>query len=540
MPNPYRRKSGRYGKMRGAGGSESAPEPFVEFTFTGSDAIPLDMFHLRRGLVGGTASRSYVTWTRDDQTYVVSFRHEGSGANPGIDGAEHDYCDLDTGTVDGASQAAAFALTAAGLDGGTWETDGATVRSDGATDPSLADDMDPDDLASRGVWGMQRDLGFLDGSTTNGAMGATGAVHLPSPGAGKVLGVGIRTQGGGNVRIALGRGPAYSTDPAAITILGQGLITAQANNDARVVLFAEAIDIAADDELWIVFRAEASQMLRFRDVANGFGDLVEGEQLIWSALTGNPATAFGATVDVGGGGGPFAIYAHVFLIWEAAPVNALDTWHGYQGEALAGTYDVTDPVDMNDETVTFRIALPPWSGLQAIAERQAIGTRTAGDDLGLAYFDWPEADVGTVPSEDPATLLRNVGLFGVSAAGGYNVHTLDTPLDLDGVAVLGVLFNCGRVGGANATSLQFIYNEDGGTAHWLDQGRAWSDFMDDGGFGQDSEYQTRESNGSAMVHGDPSLPQPSVFAPDDGDDFPLNARRGATRITRPGITAAEG
>lgn len=530
--------------MRGAGGSSEAL-PFVEFAFAGSDAAPIDMFHLRRGIVGGTAARTYVTWTRDEQVYCVSFRHGGSGADPGIDGAEHDYCDLPDGDVTPEDMATAFALTAAALDGGTWDVDGAAARSDGATSPSLAPDMDPDDTSVRGVWGMQRHLGWLDGSTTNGDMGATGAVHLASPGAGKVLGIGIRTTGGGDVRIGLGRGPAYSTDPGAITILGQGVITAQDDNEVGVVIFPEAIDIAALDSLWIVIRALSSQRLSFRDAANGFGDLIEGEQLIWSALTGDPTVAFGATVDVGGGGGPFPLYAHVFLIWEAAPVNALDTWHGYLGEAMANSPSLTDPSDMVDETVTFRIALPPWSGLQAIAERQAIGTRTAGDDLGLAYFDWPVDDVLTVPSADPATLLRNVGPFGVSTANGYNIHTLAEPLDLDGVEVLGVLFNCGRAGGAAATSLQFVYDENGGptipsTNHWLDDGRAWSDFVDEGSFWIQTEYQTRESNGSAMVHGDPTLPQPSTFAPDDGDDFPLNARRGATRITRPGITAAEG
>lgn len=530
--------------MRGAGGEDSGePQSVLSFTFTGSDPVPLDMFHMRRGIVGATASRNYVAWTRDEQAYAVSFRHEGSGADPGLADTLHDYCDLPDGVVTGAEMAAAFALTAAALDGGVWETDGATASSEGASSPSLAPDMDPDDRAVRGVWGMQRDMGWLDGSTTNSNMGSTGAVHIPSPGNRRVLGIGIRASGGQQVRLALGRGPAYSTTPGAITILGQGVVTV-ANNDASVHLFAEPIDVADDDELWIVFRGLSDAMLRLRDAANYFGDLVEGEQLIWSALTGDPTVGFGATVTVGGGGGPFALYAHVFLIFEDAPVNGLDTWTGYQGGATAGTYDVTYPADMVDETVTFRIPLPPWSGLQAIAERQAIGTRTAGDDLGLAYFDWPLSDILEVPSLDPATLLRNVGPFGVSAANGYNVHTLATPLDLDGVEALGVLFNCGRAGGAAATSLQFIYDENGGpdtpdVTHWGDGGRNWSDYVDEGGFWVESEYQTRESNGSAMAHGDPTAAQPNTFAPDDGDDFPLNARRGATRIIRPGIVASE-
>lgn len=538
----------------GAGGG-GAPESSVSFTFPGSVPCPRDAWHLRRALVGGTASRMPVAWTRGGTLYAVSFRHEGQGADASafvgaLAEAEHDYCDLPDGVVTPAAMAAAFANAAAALDGGTWDTDGATASSSGASDRVLSPDMDPDDTSVRGMFGAQRHFGFFDGSSFNGPMGASGGVHVPSPGTGRVLGVYVRATGGGDMRLALGRGPAYAADPGPITILGQGVAEAVDGNELGVVLFAEPIAIDAADELWVVVRAEASQGFALRDhtVAEGApvgrGDLPLGEQLIWSALSGDPTVAFEGTIDLGGGGGPYPFYAFAGIIYELAPYanNAIRTWIGARVGATATGVDATDPADMVDETVTFRLPIPATIRAGAIThERQAVGTRTAGDDLGLAYFSEDPDDVGNFPHLVAPTLLRNEGAFGVTSANGYNVRELSSPLPLAGVETLGVLFNCGRAGGAPATSLQFLYDENGGPAlpsldHWDDDGRAWSDYMDDGAYVLDSEYQTRASNGSTMAHGDPTAAQPDPFEIDDGDAAPLNARRGASLVHVPGVT----
>lgn len=537
----------------------------VAFTFVGSEVCPGDCFHLRRALVGGTLSRNWVSWVRGGTRYVVSFRHQGSGANPvtwetALAGATHAYCDLASGARTAAQVATAFAATAAALDGGTWVPVGAGVSSSGASSPLVAGDMDETTNATRGKWGMQRDLGWLDGSTSNGNMGATGGVHVPSPGTGRVLGLYIRADGGGNIRLGLGRGPAYAADPGPIDVLAQGVATAVDNNQLGVVLFSEPIAIDAADSLWIIIRGEASQLLRFRDVANGGGDLIDSEFLIWSALTGNPATAYGATIDLGGGGGPFDLRAHVGLIYElptsgAYRNNAIRTWWGYQGAATAGTFDATDPADMVDETVTFRAPIATTLRTGSLVQiRQAVGARSAGDDLGVGLYDEDPGDIGQFPHLVAPPLLQSLGPFGVSAANQYNTHMLASPQSLSGIEALGIAYNCGRAGGAAATTLQFLYNEDAGglpnTNHWLDDGRAWSDWVDEGSYGdpqsgttptQRTEYQTRTSNGSTMPAGDPTDAWPNPFQVDSSgtpDAAPLNVPRGAFLIVCPGITAS--
>lgn len=557
----------RRGVVAASGGG---PSVTTTFSFVASTAIPRDAFHVRRGLVGGTLSRAWVSWEREGQRYVVSFRHEGSGANPVtwepsvLTGANHAYCDLASGTRTAAQVATAFAVAAAGLDGGTWNVDSADVSSSGASAPLVSLDMDEDGQANRGKWGMHRDLGgWYDGTTDQGAMGATGGVHLPSPGTGRAIGLYIRADGGNNVRLGLGSGPAYSTDPAAITVLGEGVATAVDNHELGVVLFSEPIALAAATSYWFLFRGPGGQLLRFRYHGSvdtpGNGDLVTDEFLIWSALTGDPTVALGASVDLGGGGGPFGLYAHVGLIFELPDGgryrnNAIRTWVGYQPSSPIGApLSLTDPTDMVDETVTFRFPIPATLAAGQIeAIRIGVGTHTAGDDFGLALYDWDPADVGNFPSTSPATLLQSIGPAGVTTANAYAIHELASPQALAGIDAIAIAFNCGRAGGAAATSLQFIYDEDTGGVpglnHWED-GRIWSDWVDDGSYGdprsgglQRTEYQTRASNGSTMPAGDPTAAWPNPFAVDSvvtADAAPLNVPRSAFLVVLPGITAVE-
>lgn len=554
---------------------DGAPEPVTTtFAFPGSEPCALNCWHLRRALVGGTLSRNWVSWVRDGQRYAVSFRHEGSGANPvtwedGLSLADHDYCDLDAGSQSPEDVAAAFALTAAALDGGTWDTDGEEVSTTDISSIMQSDTMDEDDRTTRGMWGMQRDFGWADGSSFNGGMGATGAVHVPSPGNGRILGVYVRATGGNNMRLGLGEGPAYATDPTAIAVLGQGVAPAVSNNNLGVVLFSEPIASADDDEFWVIVRAAGGQGFRLRDhsvaptAPVGRGDIPSGQQLIWSALSGDPAVSFGATVDVGGGGGPYPFYAFVGLIQEQ-PVagryrnNGIRTWHGYQGAALAGSYNLTDPTDMVDENVGFRARVEASIrslAARVVAIRQAVGTRTAGDDFNIGLYSQTAADVPNFPSLTPPELLQHVGPFGVSAANQYNTHTLSASQSLAGVEAFMSAWTCARTGDVAATSLQFVYNENGGGGlpsvdHWEDDGRDWSDWIDEGSFGdplidgsglQNTEYQARESNGSTMPAGSLTAVYPDPYAVDSTgttDAAPLNVPRGAFLIVSPGISVS--
>jgi hypothetical protein len=151
--------------------------------------------------------------------------------------------------------------------------------------------------------------------------------------------------------------------------------------------------------------------------------------------------------------------------------------------------------------------------------------------------------VGLLVAATDITPIREAG----SAASGFNTHTLATPVALNAALATTIAWNCGRAGGAAATSLQFVYDEDGfaGTncdvAHWTDDGRVWSDFCDEQGYTVQTEYQGRASNGSTMPIGDPTEAWPNPFAIDSGgttDAAPLNAPRQAIRVVRTGITVA--
>jgi hypothetical protein len=544
------------------GGEEPPEQTVATITVPSSDAFPVDAFHLRRALVGGTLARAAVAVEQGGTCYAASISHGGSRANPvtfdsAFAGCEHAFAALGSGdqTCSDVAGALATALESAGASDVTAE--GCDVTVDGGTSVTVGRPRSTD-RADQGVWGMQRDYGFVDGSTTNGAMGATGGVHITAPACdGRITTLCIRADGGENVRLGIGDGPAYSTNPAAVTIDGQCVATAVDNNALGCCTLTDPASFTSADDEWFFFRGSGSQQLRFRDhsPANGFGDLTASEQLIWSGLSGDSAVAFGATVDVGGGGGPFALYASVSFVYECADAGtypgdgALDEWVGYQPTSIASA-DLTDPTDMADETVTFRYPTPPWSSATLTQIRQGVGTRTAGDDFGLALYYWDAADVAEFPSLNPATLLQSVGPFGVSAAAGFNTHTLVSPQNVSDDFMSGNLlatsWNCGRAGGAQATSLQFVYDENGTAtdcdlAHWGDNGRAWSDFCDEQGYGVDTEYQSRESNGSTLPFSDPTLEWPDPFAVDaDGttDAAPLNAPRQAIRIVRTGITAS--
>jgi hypothetical protein len=411
------------------------------------------------------------------------------------------------------------------------------------------------DRNTQGQWGMQRDLGFA-GGTTNAAMGATFGVHINPRCNGRILAACTRADGGNNIRIGIGEGPDYAADPTAIAILSEGVATAVDDNHLGCIVPADPLPVLTTDDTWIILRGVAGELLRYRDhgaTPAGNGDLVMGESLISSALTGDPTTAFGVSVDIGGGGGPFARYAHVYYVDECADSGtypgdgAIDEWVGYQGTTLTAA-NFTDPSVMQNVTDTFRYPTIPWSGIQFTAIRQAIGTRTAGDDFGVAVYSWDVADIANFPSTSAATRLANLGAFGVTTASSYNTHTLASPLDVSESTMVGdsiaLTWNCGRAGGAQATTLQFAYNTDSfagsqcSLSHWGGT-RIWSDFCDEQGYGIRTQYQTNRTNGSLMQFSDPTLAQPNPFAIDStpvADTSPLDAPRQSIRIVRAGIT----
>lgn len=275
-------------------GSDGVPTS-VAFTVPGSDLFPVDMFHLRRGLVGGTLARSWVAWTHTDGLRVLDIAHGGSSADPtafvpSLAAATRTTATLPSSTRTGPQNATTIvaALVADGIDA---SAAGATITISGigVADLVIPPAVDTTDESLRGMWGAQRDDwgdgGAGHGLNANGGTGGTGAVHLGALGAaGRVLGVYLWTRTdtvATVVRLAAHTGPAYSASPGALTPLLQGEATIQGFGG----IASAAVAVGASSPIWATYTSNtATAGIRFRAHGStpvGRGQLGSGEVLVW-------------------------------------------------------------------------------------------------------------------------------------------------------------------------------------------------------------------------------------------------------------------
>lgn len=507
-------------------------------TFVDGEAYPLDVAHAWRGLIGGRYARAWRAWLEDGELRVVSFRHGGSGADPTVfvpelAAAVHEVADLGDGDVTAEDVAAAFVI-AADLLGSTWVRDGAVVMNDDASDP----EVEPtawDDRGDVRIHGARRDYGTLDGSTDNGPIGGTVGGHTPSPGATyRVIALLGRADGGNATRLWMASGPAYATNPGAMSMLAQGVATI--DNNALAVVPVEAAAVP-DDDVWLGMRAVAGQLLRFRyagQTPRGRGDYGDADEIFLDTAIGNPATALADPFDPGNGGGNYGLYPHVAAVLEAAPywadgtitslVIGLHADHDVSVEAPGPTS--TLPADMAHETVSLRHEPPPWPAA-LIGVDVAIAAAGVGEDMGGAIYQWSDLDF---PASSPPSLVQDLGALGITEAGWH--HVVLDPIDTEGDEILSLTLVCGTLAGGPASTLSLVYDEDVGLTEvyptgWLD-GTGRNDHVGYmGGLGSVAEYTTRDDQvpPSPNEVSDPTITWPATLAITSTDMRPRNLPR---------------
>lgn len=542
-----------------AGGEVSAGT--IELTFPSAVLFPIDDFHTRRGLLGSNASRSYFSFAQDGTTFGVDTSHEGSGAdctlwNASLSGATRVNVALSAGARTGTEWATAVE-TALGLAGVTGVSRvGDTLTIEDVSGLSIGPAMTYD-TSIRGVWGMQRRSYGPGFDLSLGDMGGTGSVHVTAPAtAGRIIGVFMRAGGSANVRLGIANGPAYSTTPAAFSAGVEGASTrGSVDTDLCLLTLSEPMAYTAAQDKWVSFRGVAggNPQLRYRahgSSPEGRGDIVSGEQLLFSTTTSNPATAIytAGAYTHGDEAGPYGIYAFVGFVYEQPTAGEypgrgdIVTQVGSHATATAGTPTATIAADMDGEVFVMRYAIP-WAG-QITSCTVSVAGRAADEDMGHAVYEFFDTDA---PASSTPELLRDAGAFGMTGT-GYQTHVYATPIDVTAGQIVGFTFNAGNVDGSTPTDTVSV-NYDPNTAgqdawltSWVDDGRTWNDLCQDGGggFGNVTEYRSQLALGSTMPMGDPNAAWPSTYLTDAFDDHSTeNLLRFRFGLVRAGITGQQ-
>ena len=562
----------------------------VEFTLPGSDEYPMDMFHARRGMVGGSLARCWVSFNAGGSLIVVDFAHNGSSADPrtwvsSLVGATRAPVSLAAGnrTATQVGDAVVTALVVVGIQA----TNAAgTITIPNARTLVIPATVDTTDRSLRGMWGLQRDdWGAGVGVTQpnqNGGTDGTGTIHLPAlsthtniPAAtnGRVIGVYVWAHGGFTPRLAAGTGPVYALDPATITIIGEAQVSSGISNaEFGGVIFSAPGAIDTDDELWAMYKGDVATSPggpRFRThgrVVEGNGDIVVDEELCWDTTVDDAATTlFGATYDPTNNSN-FSTYPALGLIYEIEDTNgnfyangAIDDWIGDQNtDDTHGTQFAAAPATLDDETTHHRFLWPQWQSAPVTQVRRAydavdlVGANA--EDSRICYYTWPDLDF---PSSVDATLVADAGLQGVDTENAYNTVTLASSVDL-GVGAVGAnqyislgwnyVTSDGTV--LSTMTLPVFVDEETGddswTNCWVDDRENWHDDIP-GASGLNAagtarapssgvtEYRTTDTG---MPHDSWAQTWPATFITDGTDDSPNAIALEASRVQRAGIVAA--
>lgn len=558
----------------------SGPAAFT-IAMPGSDVFAFDLFHARRGLVGGTLSRCYFVVVASGTTRVYSFQHNGSRANPtvhvpSLSTASHRYVDLGS-SVNTATQVVAACIASLALDGITATDNGADssgrrlLRITGVTSVSLPAAVATDNR-ERGMWGLQRDHWGAGAAATLNADGGTtgtGSIHLGNPNSqsgmsgrtGRVLGVYLWANGNFPPRLAAFTGPAYSTTPTALTTLGEAVSAAINGPGFGGVLF-DAAAFGASANLWAAYRDNTVGGPRYRLHAQtpvGRGDQGLNQFLVWDTVASSSnATAFGASYTPTSSS-TFGIYVSIGVIYELQDANgrypadgSIDTWVGDQNTTPAhGTIFSAGPALLDNETTHHRFTLPNWTNYGSTQYRRAYGAIGADEDSRIAFYG-PWASLAFPASPAPA-LIRDAGILGAAGRSNlYTTMTFGTRVEL-GTEVLGtapivsVGSNYHRAGGLanNVITLPVYLDISTGDSSWLD---CWVDtrteWHDDiiGASGSRafasgvSEYRTISTPGMPIAAPADTFPNPMAVAA--GNDSPNAIAGEAYRVQRSGMAVA--
>jgi hypothetical protein len=556
----------------------------------GSDVFPMDEFHARRGLVGGSLARCWFTVVASGTSRVYSFAHGPttaltSRANPTVHVASlsgHTHREISLGTAARTpTQVVSDCITALALDGITAIDAGADasgrrlLQINSVTSVGLPPAVTLD-RRERGIWGAQRDdwgTGSSFAVTTNltGGTTGTGSIHLGNPSTqsgmtgrtGRVLGVYIWAGGGHAPRLAAFTGPAYSIAPTALTTIGQAAaagIGGASRAFGGVCFDAAAFGTSAN--LWASYRENVAGGPGYRNHASapgpeGRGDVAISQQLIWDTVSPTAAgTAFGGTYTPTVSA-TFTIYVSIGVIFELQDANG-----NYPADAAIIEYIGDQNTDVNHgtqfdagvafltgETTHQRLIFPQWTNYSATAYRRAVVAIGADETSRPAlYGPWTSL---THPAGTAPALISDADVFPTPMVVGWNDLTFATPVPLATAAASGQHLSVGanyvRTGGAAIATwtLPVFLDEATGDNCWID---AWADdrttWHDNiiGASGAralpSGQQEYRTLNNAGMPNTDPTSRYPDPMATDAGDDSPTAIALERLTIFRPGMALA--
>lgn len=554
--------------------SSSSSEEIITFTLPSSDIFPVDLDHLRRALIGGTLSRSWVAFDQGATTYVLSFNHGGSFADPTIfvpslSGATHAYVSLGATSRTATQVADAFVSAASGIGVSGISNIAGVVTVTGASNLVIPPNVDMTDTSLRGMFGAQRD-DWGDGGPAdlngNGGTGGIGSIYVGRPGddlgrGGRVIGAYLCGQGNMQPRLGVSSGPVYSASPGVMTLLGQGITTAtmptRANGGTWGASIFEAAAFAVDDDLWAHYRDNGSGGIRFRlhsATPSGPGDFGAGQVLVWDTTTNaSSAVAFGATYTPTVNA-TFSIYTMIGLIFELPDADGNYPANGrinirvgdHNDDINHGTQFDVPPAIISGETTHHRWNAFGMTNINVVSVTRAVADLAAGEDSRVALYQFYDLNF---PSTTPANLVADIGRLN-AVENSYNTLTLGTPVPigtevLGSNAILALGFNYATVSGAALTTYVLPVFLDGGGSSWLncwvDDRATWHDDIrgasDRAPSAGVTEYRTRVVAGNTfMPTTDVDLPWPDPMATDASDDSPSAIALDWYIIERTGIT----
>lgn len=571
-------------KMASASGGSGGGSSSVSLVLPSSDVFERDLWHARRGYVGGHLSRAWFAFTWDGDLHVRSFQHNCPGADPTVHvpalaAASHRYVNLGAASVS-AEDVVDAVIASLALDGitgvaGAVDPQGRmTLTINGASNLVIPAAVDTTDTSLRGMWGGQRDYwGEAPTQNSNGGTTGTGTTHLGNPNSqaglsgrtGRIIGLYMWVHTNYRPRLAVSSGPAYSIDPGVMTILAQAELATATNGFDLVAV--PGTQFADDAVLWIHNRENVGGGPRYRDFGNtpvGRGDIPVASAHLWDTTGPTGAgTAFGATYTPTVNN-TFNIYIMCGVIYELQDEfgnyhadGSVDTFVGDQNtDPTHGTQILVDANDLNNETTHHRFRYPNWTNYGA-TEVQRVVTAIGPDEDSRVCLYGPWDDLN-FPATTPPALLADVGRMGLDTPDAYNVHTFASRVEM-GTEVVGVDpyislgFNYAREGGLDNNTIELPIFIDGFTGDgsylgcWTDDGRTWHDDIPGAtGNANDgtaraptsgiSEYRTLGATG--MPLGDPDTPWPDPFVVDPTDSSPAAIALDRLRLQRVGLAAA--
>lgn len=569
--------------MVGASGPGS-----VTIRMPGSDVYPMDLFHARRGMVGGQLARGWFAFRHGSTDYVRSFsqgptavltsRADPTVHVPSLSGRSHRYVALGT-TTRTAAQVVADCITSLALDGIT-ATDGGVdpldsrrrlLVIDGASSLVMPAAVALD-RRERGMFGLQRDdwgtgASGLVALNADGGTGGTGSIHLGNPSsqsgmsgrAGRVLGVYLWGHGGFAPRLGAFTGPAYSTTPTALTTLGEGVSAGLTGPAFGGVLF-DAAAFSSSANLWASYRENAGGGPRYRlqgaSGAEGRGDQGLSQRLVWdTTASASSGTAFGSSYTPTNNA-DFGIYVSIGVIFELQDANgnypadgSVDEYIGDQNpSATHGTQFLAGVGFLTGETTHQRFIFPAWQSYRATQYTRAVNA-IASDETTRPAIYGPWSSLAHPASPAPA-LVHDADVFATPMSTGWNTLTFATPVELASAASSGQHLSVGAnyvtTSGSAITTwtlpvfLDAVTGDNLWLDAWVDDRTTWHDNII-GASGSRAlasgvqEYRTLNNVGMPNTQSTQRYPNP--MAVDAGDDSPAAIALERIRIVVSGMSA---